>query len=374
MNPFLSKNFIIITLAFIICVILTIAFHFRGNAQGWTWQDNPQANAMEIADFDWLKSYPTETGMLIIAQSSRNTAYYSSYNLPYHDYNYQVLFADETGILYIDKGDNSFYNAACDKTECVLFFDDGRRVLNLSDYSITKMQPWQDKYGEQFSTLIMGKILHTQNDQTYLSVSNEAIFKTLDKGSTWQYLANVRDLVKSYYPEEIADNSNFSFATQNNELIIWYSYGNDMGSLEITLDTDKGKVVGHKWLPLRINEVEQSPNGNIYAIAQEPSRKLFSLLQFNDNGEFSVITENGYNHLHSLHVSNQTVLLNEDWRGQWGYLLMNVTDGNITHRAELSDFNRLFNNVDNTFIKLANSYSNDIEINNGGLVKYSVAR
>lgn len=127
-------------------------------------------------------------------------------------------------------------------------------------------------------------------------------------------------------------------------------------------------------MPLRINEVEQSPNGNIYAIAQEPSRKLFSLLQFNDNGEFSVITENGYNHLHSLHVSNQTVLLNEDWRGQWGYLLMNVTDGNITHRAELSDFNRLFNNVDNTFIKLANSYSNDIEINNGGLVKYSVAR
>lgn len=81
------------------------------------------------------------------------------------------------------------------------------------------MQPWQDKYGEQFSTLIMGKILHTQNDQTYLSVSNEAIFKTLDKGSTWQYLANVRDLVKSYYPEEIADNSNFSLQPKTMNLL-----------------------------------------------------------------------------------------------------------------------------------------------------------
>ncbi|MEX9819325.1 hypothetical protein, partial [Providencia vermicola] len=30
--------------------------------------------------------------------------------------------------------------------------------------------------------------------------------------------------------------------------------------------------------------------------------------------------------------------------------------------------------LESAFIKLANSYSNDIEINNGGLVKYSVAR
>nr|ELR5039814.1 hypothetical protein [Providencia stuartii]ELR5081232.1 hypothetical protein [Providencia stuartii] len=374
MNPFLSKRFIILTIAFITCLVATIAFHFRGNAASWTWENKKIGS--EIANFDWVKTFPTDQGMLIVVQRSQRASYYSysRYNIPSHDYSYQVLLANKTGIHYIGKGNHSFYNAACNKAECTLIFNDGSRVLNLADYSITDMEPWQEPYGEQYSTLIIGKILNTPNDQTYLVVSNSDLFKTTDKGRTWQLFGNVRDLVKLYYPEELVDNSHFLFATQKNKLIVWFSYGNNMGSLEITINSETGKILGNKWLPLRINEVEQSPNGDIYAIAQEPSRKLFSLLQFQDNGEFSVVTENGYSQLYGLQVSNQTALLNETWRGEQGYLLVDVKDNQLTHRAELNEYDKTFNSVDNTFIKLGNSYLDDVEIANGDLVSHQIAK
>nr|ELR5113470.1 hypothetical protein [Providencia stuartii] len=374
MNPFLSKRFIILTIAFITCLVATIAFHFRGNVASWTWEN--QKIGSEIANFDWVKTFPTDQGMLIVVQRSQRSGYYSysRYNIPSHDYSYQVLLANKTGIHYIGKGNHSFYNAACNKAECTLIFNDGSRVLNLADYSITDMEPWQESYGEQYSTLIIGKILNTPNDQTYLVVSNSDLFKTTDKGRTWQLFGNVRDLVKLYYPEELVDNSHFLFATQKNKLIVWFSYGNNMGSLEITINSETGKILGNKWLPLRINEVEQSPNGDIYAIAQEPSRKLFSLLQFQDNGEFSVVTENGYSQLYGLQVSNQTALLNETWRGEQGYLLVDVKDNQLTHRAELNEYDKTFNSVDNTFIKLGNSYLDDVEIANGDLVSHQIAK
>lgn len=376
MNPFLSKRFIILSVAFFACLAATIAFHFRGNAAGWTWENNNQKIGSELANFDWVKTYPTDQGMLIVVQRSQSSGYYSysRYNIPSYDYSYQVLLANKAGIHYIEKGNHSFYNAACNKAECTLIFNDGSRVLNLADYSITEMEPWQETYGEQYSALIIGKILNTPNEKTYLVVSNSDLFKTTDKGRTWQLFGNVRELVKLYYPEEIVDNSNFLFATQKNKLIVWFSYGNDMGSLEITIDSDTGKILGNKWLPLRINEVEQSLNGDIYAIAQEPSRKLFSLLQFQDNGEFTVITENGYGSLQGLQVSNQTVLLNEKWRGRYGYLLVDVENDQLTHRAELDEYDKIFNSVDNTFIKLGNSYLEDVEINQGDLIRHKTAQ
>lgn len=376
MNPLLSKRFVILTVVFVVCVVVTIAFHFRGNASAWIWENNNQKMGSEIANFDWVKTFPTDQGMLIVVQRSQSSGYYSysPYNIPARDYSYQVLLANKTGIHYIGKGNHSFYNAACNKVECTLIFNDGSRVVNLADYSIAEMEPWQEQYGEQYSTLIIGKILNTPDDQTYLVVSNSDLFKTTDKGRTWQLFGNVRDLVKLYYPEELVDNSHFLFATQKNKLIVWFSYGNNMGSLEITIDSRTGKVLGNKWLPLRINEVEQSPKGDIYAIAQEPSRKLFSLLQFQDNGEFSVVTENGYSQLYGLQVSNQTALLNEKWRGQQGYLLVDVKNNQLTHRADLNEYDKTFNSVDNTFIKLGNSYLDDVEITNGGLISHQIAK
>ncbi|MEY1579747.1 hypothetical protein AB7Z98_12860 [Providencia manganoxydans] len=61
MNPFLSKRFIILTIAFITCLVATIAFHFRGNAASWTWEN--QKIGSEIANFDWVKTFPTDQGM-----------------------------------------------------------------------------------------------------------------------------------------------------------------------------------------------------------------------------------------------------------------------------------------------------------------------
>ncbi len=35
---------------------------------------------------------------------------------------------------------------------------------------------------------------------------------------------------------------------------MWYSYGNQMGSLEVIMDIPTKQVISSKWLPVRINE------------------------------------------------------------------------------------------------------------------------
>lgn len=179
------------------------------------------------------------------------------------EYDYQILFADNQGVHFITYGDQSFYNAVCERNECLIMLRDGYRTINLTNFSVSELIPWGDKPSTLFSTLIMGKIYQSKGSPFYVVADNENIFISTDKGITWEHFMNVRDLAKSLFPEEIAGNSNFSYATYRDKIVMWYSYGNQMGSLEVIMDIPTKQVISSKWLPVRINESAQNRHGDI---------------------------------------------------------------------------------------------------------------
>lgn len=372
MNPFLSKRFLLLTVIFVISLLSTFFIFVRGGAIAWQ-IENHQEEGSAIAYYDWASTFQTENGILIVTQKSQSSNYYSSYN-PYayaaREYDYQVLFADNQGVRFITRGDKSFYNAVCERKQCLLFLRDGYQTIDLTTLSASKVMPWEDKSGVQFAGLITGKIYQSKNYPVYVVANNEKIFISQDKGMTWEHFMDVRDLAKSLYPEEIDSRSEFTFATYRDKVVMWYSYGHQMGSLEVVMDIPSKQVVSSKWLPVRINEAAQNLNGDIFVIAQEPSRKLFSLMQYETNGSFKSLAETGYNYLSSLKVGKQGLAVTESVRGSTQLLTMDIQTNEISHRSDLPMYKTVFNGADKSFIELESMYSEDIEIMEGSSVSY----
>ncbi|WP_353243699.1 hypothetical protein [Providencia sp.] len=372
MNPFLSKRFLLLTVIFVVSLLSTFFIFVRGSVVAWQ-IENHQENGSAIAYYDWASTFQTENGILIVTQKSQSSNYYSSYN-PYtyaaREYDYQVLFADNQGVRFITRGDKSFYNAVCERKQCLLFLRDGYQTIDLTTLSASKVMPWEDKSGVQFAGLITGKIYQSKNYPAYVVANNEKIFVSQDKGMTWEHFMDVRDLAKSLYPEEIDSRSEFTFATYRDKVVMWYSYGHQMGSLEVVMDIPSKQVVSSKWLPVRINEAAQNLNGDIFVIAQEPSRKLFSLMQYETNGSFKLLAETGYNYLSSLKVGKQGLAVTESVRGSTQLLTMDVQTNEISHRSELPMYKTVFNGGNKSFIELESMYSEDIEITEGSSVSY----
>lgn len=371
MNPFLSKRFLILTFIFAFSLLFTFFIFFRGGTEDWQWQ-NHNENSVAIGSYDFATTFPSEKGMLIIAQKSSRSSYYYSYS-PYEtlsEYDYQILFADNQGVHFITYGDQSFYNAVCERNECLIMLRDGYRTINLTNFSVSELIPWGDKPSSLFSTLIMGKIYQSKGSPFYVVADNENIFISTDKGMTWEHFMNVRDLAKSLFPEEISGNSNFSYATYRDKIVMWYSYGNQMGSLEVIMDIPTKQVISSKWLPVRINESAQNRHGDIFVVAQEPSRRLFSLMQFQTNGDFEVIAESGYNHLNSLKVGNQGVIVSNSVRGSQQYLMMDIATKEIRYRPEYPLYNKIYNMTDQSLIEIESSYSNESNLTKGTSITY----
>ncbi|MCG5379187.1 MULTISPECIES: hypothetical protein [Providencia] len=371
MNPFLSKRFLILMFIFSFSLLLTLFIFIRGGTEDWQWQ-NHNENSVAIGSYDFATTFPSEKGMLIIAQKSSRSSYYYSYS-PYEtlsEYDYQILFADNQGVHFITYGDQSFYNAVCERNECLIMLRDGYRTINLTNFSVSELIPWGDKPSTLFSTLIMGKIYQSKGSPFYVVADNENIFISTDKGMTWEHFMNVRDLAKSLFPEEISGNSNFSYATYRDKIVMWYSYGNQMGSLEVIMDIPTKQVISSKWLPVRINESAQNRHGDIFVVAQEPSRRLFSLMQFQTNGDFDVIAESGYNHLNSLKVGNQGVIVSNSVRGSQQYLMMDIATKEIRYRPEYPLYNKIYNMTDQSLIEIESSYSNESNLTKGTPITY----
>lgn len=372
MNPFLSKRFILLTLVFALSLLLTFFIFVRDNTVARQIQKY-QENGAAIGNYDWANTFQTENGILIVTQKSQSSNYYySSYN-PYayaREYDYQVLFADNQGVRFITRGDNSFYNAVCERKKCVLFLRDGYQSIDLTTLSASELIPWEDKSGGQFSALITGKIYQSKNYPAYIVASNEKIFVSHNKGMTWEHFMDVRELAQSLYPEEIDSRSEFMYATYRDKVVMWYSYGHQMGSLEVVMDIPTKQVVSSKWLPVRINEAAQNLNGDIFVIAQEPSRKLFSLMQYQTNGSFKLLAETGYNHLSSLRVGKHGVAVSESGSGSSQLLMVDLQTNEISHRPELPMYKAVFNGIDKSFIELDSVYSDDVELTEGTPVFY----
>lgn len=375
MNPFLSRRFLFLSLVFALSLVFTFVVFVCDSTVDWQ-RENHNENNSPIGNYDFVTTFPAENGILIIAQKSgRSNYYYSSYNtyMPSSEYDNQILFADNKGVHFITYSDQSVYNAVCERKQCLIMFADGYQTINLTDFSVSELTPWGKSPSELFSTLIMGKIYQPKNTPVYVAADNQNIFISADKGITWEHFINVRDLAKSLYPEEIQDNSNFSYATYRDKVVMWYSYGNQMGSLEVILDIPTKQVVSSKWLPVRINEAAQNLKGDIFVIAQEPSRRLFSLMQFHSNGNFELIAESGYNNLHSLNVGNQGLIVSNSGSGSQQYLMMDMATKEIHYRPELPLYNKVFNGADPSFIEIESTYSNERNLTKGAQVSYQSA-
>lgn len=375
MNPFLSKRFILLTAVFALSLLSTVLIFVRDGSIAWQIEHH-QENRSAITNYDWATTFPAENGTLIVTQKSQSSNYYySSYN-PYayeREYDYQVLFADNQGIRFITRGDKSFYNAICERKQCLLFLRDGYQTIDLTTLSASEIIPWEDKSGVQFSALITGKIYQSKNYPTYVVASNEKIFISQDKGMSWEHFMDVRELAKSLYPEEIDSRSEFNFATYRDKIVMWYSYGHQMGSLEVVMDIPSKQVISSKWLPVRINQVAQNLNGDIFVIAQEPSRRLFSLMQFHPNGNFELIAESGYNNLHSLNVGNQGLIVSISGNGSQQYLMMDIATKKTRYRPDLSLYKKIFNGENQSFIEVESTYSNEGTLTRGAQVSYQSA-
>nr|WP_282563940.1 hypothetical protein [Providencia rettgeri] len=372
MNPFLSKRFLFLALVFALSLAFTFIIFIRTGTVDWQWK-NHNENSFPIGSYDFVTTFPAENGMLVVAKKSgRSNYYYSSYNtyMPSSEYDNQILFADNNGVHFITHSDQSFYNAVCERKQCLMMFSDGYQKINLTDFSVSEFTPWSKKTGKLFSTLIMGKIYLSKSSPFYVVADNENIFISADKGMTWEHFINVRDLAKSLYPEEIEGNSNFSYATYRDKIVMWYSYGNQMGSLEVIMDIPTKQVISSKWLPVRINESAQNRNGDIFVVAQEPSRRLFSLMQFHTNGNFEVIAESGYNHMNSLEVGNQGLIVSNIVRGSQQYLMMDFATKEIRYRPQFPLYNKIYNMADQSLIEIESTYSNESKLTKGAQVSY----
>lgn len=105
-------------------------------------------------------------------------------------------------------------------------------------------------------------------------------------------------------------------------------------------------------------------------VAQEPSRRLFSLMQFQTNGDFDVIAESGYNHLNSLKVGNQGVIVSNSVRGSQQYLMMDIATKEIRYRPEYPLYNKIYNMTDQSLIEIESSYSNESNLTKGTSITY----
>ncbi|SUC36827.1 Uncharacterised protein [Providencia rustigianii] len=375
MNPFLSWRFLVTGAVFLVCLGSTLMLVFGGNDTSWQWKDNSQENNAYIADYDYAKTYPAKGGTLIIAQKNGRSSYYynrSDLFSPAQKDSYQVLFANKDGVHFITQFIDSFYNAVCEDSQCLLMVRDGHRTVNLADNSITVLTPWKDGYGEYIYAAITGKMYQSGQGEPYVLIDNQKIFTSADKGLTWQYLMDPRELVRRFYPEEIADNSTFSYAVHDGNVIVWYSYGNEMGSLEVVVNIAQKNVVSHRWLPIRINEAVQNQKGDIYLAAQEPSRRLFSLYLYQD-GNFQLIKEAGYNHLQDMVIWDDGLLVMESARSGQKYLILDFASNQLHRRSELEWYQKLYIPELHGFIELPSNYSDSPELTAGEKLHYRLA-
>ncbi|MBC8652532.1 hypothetical protein GQR86_03190 [Providencia vermicola] len=64
MNPFLSRHFILLTLAFALSFIFIVFVFVRDGTVDWQWEKHNE-NGPVIANYDWATTFPAENGMLI---------------------------------------------------------------------------------------------------------------------------------------------------------------------------------------------------------------------------------------------------------------------------------------------------------------------
>ncbi|MCT8248714.1 hypothetical protein H7F13_14160 [Proteus vulgaris] len=381
MNPFFRKPFIIITSLFILSLVLFYGVLFHGFATKWQWK-NENASALSsfpYSRYDLRKTFNSSNGILIKTESDSGRYDVDIYGRLYRQDNqrkYTLYYSDKEGTRFVLQGQGSFYNAYCSFDKCVLFTEQGRQHIDLAEFTVADLIPWQETHDGHYRfplTLIGGKLLFSQTTSQLVLVDNKTIMTSLDEGESWEYSVNTEDLVKQYYAEDFGEFTQFHYALSGDSLIIFYNHHYTTNTLEITLNLVNKEVTQTRWLPLRVKEVAQNDKGEIYLIAQQASRDLYSVVQRQADGNLETFYESGYKYLNDLMISNDDLILNKGHNDDKVTLVFSLKTKKYTSYEKIND-DMMFNPALSSFIRLFDNYGDeDTLLLLGERLKYSHA-
>lgn len=364
MNPFLRKPFILITCLFILSLLLIYGVLFHGFATKWQWQNenSPELSSYPYSRYDFRTVFNAPSGILIKTESDDSQYEVDLYGRLYRQNslrNQTLYFSDKDGVRFVSKGQGSIYNAFCVAKKCVLFTDQGRQTINLADFTLEALIPWQEKttYGyHRFPiSLIGGKLLFSQATSQLVLADNKTIVTSLDEGKNWQYSIETGDLVKQYYAEDFGEFTAFHYAISGDSLLIFYNHHYTTNTLEITLNLVNKEVTATRWLPFRVSELKQNEQGDIYLIARHASRDLYSIIRYQTEGRSETIYESGYKYLSNLIINNEYLLLNKGHGDDRVTMIYSLKTKDYRYYDSITN-DMMFNPALSSFIRLFDNY------------------
>ena len=356
MNPFLRKPFIIASGLFVLSSLLCYGLLFHGFEQKWQWKQPDVANLSDhnIENYSWKQHFNSPVGVLIKAESD-SYRYEVDINWNLYRQNtpkeYALYFADKQGVRFVSKSsDEVFYNAYCSAKKCIVFFNKGRQLIDLTDFSISKIELYSNDINNTPLSLIGGKIHGSDSTSQLVLTDNRHIYFSKNEGLSWEDQINVETLVKQYYAEDFGQFTSFNYAISGHSLLIWYNNDLAANTLELTLDLVNKEVTQSRWLPMRVRNVAQNEKGDIYFIALSASRELYSIVRYEVNGKLTTLFENGYTYLDDIIVNNDYILVNNSHSDDRQLLIIDLKTQQRQYRATVDQY-AIFNPALSEFVR-----------------------
>ncbi|OAT18086.1 hypothetical protein M983_3249 [Proteus myxofaciens ATCC 19692] len=131
-----------------------------------------------------------------------------------------------------------------------------------------------------------------------------------------------------------------------------------------------------RWLPLRVQEVAQNKQGDIYFISLHPSRELYSIMHYLPDGKLKTVYESGYKYLGEPMLSDSQLLVKRDRGDFTNIMILDLNTQKYTVKRIMDKYEgALFNPALSAFIRfndaLYNDYDDSREAKPGDSLKYS---
>ncbi|OAT45465.1 hypothetical protein M997_3014 [Proteus hauseri ATCC 700826] len=362
MNPFLRKTFIIVTGLFILSLLLCYGLLFNGFEKKWQWEQPSIGNLSDhnIENYSWKQHFNSPVGILIKAESD-NYRYEVDINRNVYRQNtpkeYALYFSDKQGVRFITKSsEETFYNAYCTAERCIIFFNKGRKFIDLNKFTISKLEFYSNDPNKTPISLIGGKIFGSESTSQLILADNSHIYFSENEGLSWQNEINVEALMKQYYAEDFGQFTSLNYALSEDSLLIWYNNDLTANTLELTLDLVNKNITQSRWLPIRIRQVAQNEKGEIYFIALSASRELFSIVRYQTDGQLTTLLENGYTYLDDMIVNNDYILVNNSHGDDRQLLIIDLETQQKQYRKKIDRYS-IFNPALSEFIRFPEQYT-----------------
>ncbi|WP_236720621.1 hypothetical protein [Serratia marcescens] len=346
----LYKRPLIILLLFIFSAL---SFYFLNPDQRyaqWRWNSSDAA-LPTVADYDFINNYQADDGALLVTNKRVETRGNRSLFSWSADYVSQLLFAGPQGLQMLGRLDESVHDAVCSGQRCVLFLAEGRRLIDLQQGTVGKLLPWQAADSGSRPSLISGKLAALRAGDELYFVSTDGIFYSPDFGAHWQQTLDLPTLLEERQllglDREEGDASTLAYATarapmpeiftavDGDRVLLWMNPVAGSGALHIAVNGKTGEVTALTWLPMRVKESAQTPDGAIYLIAQSLDRGRYQILRYQSDGQLKVMLETGYKSLYRLWAGNKALVAQTDNGDGHLSLIFDLRSSEVRYRQPL---------------------------------------